>query len=45
MTAAYFRAHLPPEWRPDYERQLKEAQAHAEAASRKIEPMVWKRPT
>lgn len=37
MTAGYFRAHLPKEWKPEYERKLKEAQAHAERTSRNIE--------
>ena len=42
MTAAYFRAHLPKEWKPDYERLLKEAQSHAEPASRNISYGAWK---
>jgi len=42
MTAGYFRAHLPPEWKPEYERLLKEAQGHAEAASRRITYGGWK---
>ena len=41
MTAAHFRAHLPPEWRPDYERLLREAQRHAEGASRRITYGGW----
>ena len=36
MTAAYFRAHLPPEWKGDYERLLKAAQAYAAEHSRII---------
>jgi flavin reductase (DIM6/NTAB) family NADH-FMN oxidoreductase RutF len=42
MTAAYFRANLPKEWKPDYERLLKEAQGHAEQASRNITYGGWK---
>jgi flavin reductase (DIM6/NTAB) family NADH-FMN oxidoreductase RutF len=41
MTAAYFRANLPAEWRPDYERQLKAAQAFALARSRDVKPVIW----
>lgn len=41
MTAAYFRANLPREWKGDYERLLKEAQGHAEAASRNIKLEAW----
>ena len=41
MTAAYFRANLPAEWRPDYEQQLKAAQAFALARSRDVKPVIW----
>ncbi|HEX4634071.1 MAG TPA: flavin reductase family protein [Gemmatimonadales bacterium] len=41
MTAAYFRANLPKEWKEDYERLLKEAQGHAEEASRQITRDAW----
>jgi len=41
MTAAYFRANLPKQWKFDYERLLKEAQAHAEEASRNIKYGGW----
>lgn len=41
MTAAYFRANLPAEWRPDYERQLKAAQAFALARSHDVKPVIW----
>ncbi len=41
MTAGYFRANLPAEWRPDYERQLKAAQAFALARSRDVKPVIW----
>lgn len=43
MTAAYFRAHLPPAWGPEYERHLKTAQDHARATSRDIAPLTWTR--
>ena len=42
MTAAYFRANLPKEWKADYERLLKEAQGHAEEASKDISYEGWK---
>jgi flavin reductase (DIM6/NTAB) family NADH-FMN oxidoreductase RutF len=41
MTAAYFRANLPAEWRRDYERQLKAAQEFALARSRDVKPVIW----
>jgi len=41
MTAAYFRANLPKAWKGDYERLLKEAQGHAEEASRNIALEAW----
>ena len=41
MTAAYFRANLPKEWKGEYERLLKEAQGHAEEASRNIKLEAW----
>ncbi|HEX4560855.1 MAG TPA: flavin reductase family protein [Gemmatimonadales bacterium] len=41
MTAAYFRANLPKEWKGDYERLLKEAQGYAEEASRQITREAW----
>jgi len=41
MTAAYFRANLPKEWKASYERLLKEAQGHAEEASRNIKREAW----
>jgi flavin reductase (DIM6/NTAB) family NADH-FMN oxidoreductase RutF len=34
MTAAYFRANMPPAWRPEYESNLKRAQAYADAHGR-----------
>src|ERR1044072_5003013 len=40
MTATYFRANMPAEWRQEYEVKLKEAQAFAEQRSRDIKP--WK---
>ena len=41
MTAAYFRANLPKEWKTDYERLLKDAQGQAETASRNITLKAW----
>lgn len=43
LTATYFRSHMPAEWRTEYEAKLKEAQGYAEARSRDIKPVVWKR--
>ena len=43
LTASYFRAHMPAEWRMEYEAKLKEAQGYAEARSRDITPVAWKR--
>ncbi len=42
MTAAYFRAHIPAEWRPEYEAHLAAAQRFAEDRSRDIKPLVWR---
>ena len=42
LTATYFRANMPAEWRPEYEAKLKEAQQIAAEMSRKIKPVVWK---
>ncbi|HXF96650.1 MAG TPA: flavin reductase family protein [Gemmatimonadales bacterium] len=42
MTAAYFRAHLPPEWRREYEDQLRAAQRAAEARAHDIRPLIWR---
>ena len=42
MTAAYFRAHMPAEWRAEYEQLLKNAQAYAVERSRDIRPIIWK---
>jgi flavin reductase (DIM6/NTAB) family NADH-FMN oxidoreductase RutF len=42
MTAAYFRANMPPTWRPEYEAQLKAAQRFAEERSRDIQPVIWR---
>ena len=41
MTAAYFRAHMPPEWRQTYEAQLQRAQRFAEQHSRNIRAVRW----
>src|SRR5438309_10633763 len=45
MTAAHFRAHMPPDSRPTDEAQLKRAQEFAEQRSRSIEPVLWRGPT
>ena len=42
MTAAHFRAHMPTEWRAEYDALLHSAQAHAAERSRDIRPVVWK---
>jgi hypothetical protein len=42
MTAAYFRAHIPSEWREDYVRLLGVAQRAAERTSRPVKPVVWR---
>lgn len=42
MTAAYFRANMPAEWRQDYEKQLQVAQRFAESQSRDIRAVTWK---
>src|SRR5882762_4080373 len=42
MTAADFRANMPPQWRAEYEALLRAAQAHAAERSRDIRPVVWK---
>ncbi len=43
LTATYFRANMPAEWRAEYEAKLKEAQQVAAEMSRKIKPVVWNR--
>src|SRR6266446_4282338 len=43
LTASYFRTNMPAEWRTEYEAKLEEAQGFAEARSRNIKPVVWKR--
>jgi len=42
MTAAHFRAHMPAQWRSEYETLLRAAQAYAAERSRDIRPVVWK---
>jgi flavin reductase (DIM6/NTAB) family NADH-FMN oxidoreductase RutF len=42
MTATYFRANLPAEWRPEYEALLAAAQRYALERSRSIEPVIWR---
>src|SRR5213083_374951 len=39
MTAAYFRANMPPEWRKEYEALLRAAQQFAADRSRDIRPV------
>ena len=41
LTASYFRANMPAEWRVEYETKLKEAQQVAAEMSRHIKPVVW----
>jgi flavin reductase (DIM6/NTAB) family NADH-FMN oxidoreductase RutF len=43
MTATYFRAHMPAEWRAEYEAKLAEAQQIGAELARTITPVVWKR--
>jgi flavin reductase (DIM6/NTAB) family NADH-FMN oxidoreductase RutF len=43
LTAAYFRAHMPAEWRAEYEAKLEDAQQAGAELSRNIQPVVWKR--
>jgi flavin reductase (DIM6/NTAB) family NADH-FMN oxidoreductase RutF len=42
MTAAHFRANMPPAWRKEYEGLLGAAQRFAEEKSRHIVPVVWR---
>jgi flavin reductase (DIM6/NTAB) family NADH-FMN oxidoreductase RutF len=42
LTATYFRANMPAEWRVEYEAKLTEAQQVAAEMSRTIKPVVWK---
>jgi flavin reductase (DIM6/NTAB) family NADH-FMN oxidoreductase RutF len=42
MTAAYFRANIPPGWREAYEHHLQSAQAVARSHSRDIRALVWR---
>src|SRR6266850_1149217 len=42
LTATYFRAHMPAEWRVEYEAKLQDAQKVAAELSRTIKPVVWK---
>ena len=42
MTATYFRAHIPADWRTTYEAQLRAAQEFAAARSREIRALVWR---
>ena len=42
MTAAYFRANMPAEWRKEYQAGLETAQRFAEQRSRHMVPLVWR---
>ncbi len=42
MTAAYFRANMPAEWRGEYEALLRAAQQFAAERSRDIRPVIWR---
>lgn len=42
LTAAWFRAHLPAEWRTEYEAGLATAQRFAEQRSREVRAVVWR---
>jgi flavin reductase (DIM6/NTAB) family NADH-FMN oxidoreductase RutF len=42
MTAAFFRAHMPAEWRKEYQAGLEVAQRFALERSGKIRPLVWR---
>src|SRR5947208_9601611 len=41
LTAAYFRANMPAEWRVEYEGKLQGAQQVAAEMSRTIQPVGW----
>src|SRR5436189_5954099 len=42
LTATYFRANMPAEWRIEYEAKLKDAEQVAAEMSRKIQPVGWR---
>jgi flavin reductase (DIM6/NTAB) family NADH-FMN oxidoreductase RutF len=42
LTATYFRANMPAEWRVEYEAKLQEAQQVAAEMSKTIKPGAWK---
>src|SRR5258705_13527934 len=42
LTATYFRANMPAEWRAEYEAKLKEAQQAGAEMSGHISQIVWK---
>lgn len=42
MTAAYFRAKMPAEWRNEYEELLKAAQRYAAEKSSEIRAVIWR---
>jgi flavin reductase (DIM6/NTAB) family NADH-FMN oxidoreductase RutF len=42
MTATYFRANMPAEWRQAFDANLRTAQRVAEGMSRDIRPVTWR---
>ena len=42
MTAAYFRANMPAEWRAEYEAHLGAAQQQAAAQARDLRAVTWR---
>jgi flavin reductase (DIM6/NTAB) family NADH-FMN oxidoreductase RutF len=42
MTAAYFRANMPAEWRKEYDALLETAQRFAVERSRNIRAVIWR---
>ena len=42
MTAAYFREHMLPAWRQEYETHLEAAQRFAAERSRPIKAVIWR---
>jgi flavin reductase (DIM6/NTAB) family NADH-FMN oxidoreductase RutF len=42
MTAGHFRAHMPAEWRTEYEQLLRTAQAYAAERSADMRAVIWR---
>jgi flavin reductase (NADH) len=42
MTSEYFREHMPADWRPIYEANLKAAQQWSSGRADDIRPLTWK---